>query len=612
MITMFPSVKATTHPVPDPVGFHQTVCSGGGLVCLALYTLLVMHVNVPHLPGAGMMVPQVPLAWMLAAGLMMVAGCAPERSLMAALCPTPFMLLCLAAVVILTLPLLYAAQTWRYLAEERVAGLWGGLLLMMASRALFTTPSLRNTVLVLILAGCVLEALIGIAQVLHLQSLPFWLTSSDNGRAYGVFRQPNVMASMVGTGVFLAWRLLDQACCQLTRVLVLISTFILAFCLPLTQSTQIWLTLALVLVCLPLFHRPEQRGWLCVLVAGLLVGQLVWAGLHGNSVDHSYGRYGRLQMWWNCLWLIMHRPWLGWGYGHFDMAYVYAWQTNGNTPAIDLAYTLHPHNELLYWLTEGGMVAGVGISLLIAAGISLLRRSLQARKSSDLQTQASGMEALSIALCALPVLIHTQVEWPLYLSAWHYLMMVMLLALADAALQQATTSSIAPGDVLYTADTCTVTPRRVFCAPLAILLMISGTTILWWMITGLTVGLQLTLAASPDDQTVDRLHTVEVVRTYNPWVLKEEVWRTEAVVQANRAYQTGDLSLLLPVIDFEEQYLLRHPDLDITANLIKHLRLSGQVEKARTMQMQGHAMAPWDARFSDSAQVPDFGQQKKR
>lgn len=609
-VTVLQSQTPQEQPVPG-CRHRSAPCAAGGVLCLALYTLLVLHVNIPHLPGSGMMIPQSVLAWMLAAVLLLLAAPVSRQALSAALRPTPFMTLCLAGALILTLPLLYAPQTWRYLAELRVAGLWGGLLLMVATRALFTTPSLRRTVLVLMLAGCVLEALTGIVQALHPQSLPFWLTTPGTGRATGVFRQPNVMASLTGTGVILAWCLLNQTACRAAQVAMLAATAVLAFCLPLTQSTQTWLTLALAaaLVCLPLFRTPGRvrlmRLWLCVLVAGVLAGLLAWHGQHGDLVDHAYGRYGRLQMWQNCLWLIAHRPWSGWGYGRFDVAYVHAWQASGNIPVIDLAYTTHPHNEVLYWLTEGGMVAGAGLLLILAAGISLVRRSLQARR--DPRTQAAGMQALTMALCTLPVLMHTQLEWPLYLSAWHYLMVVMLLAMADGTLQQAKALPAA-GDNARTTDHAAATHRRIPALPARAVLLCAGILTLWWMVTGLMVGLQLTQAALPGGLTTSRLQALEAARTHNPWVLKEEVWRTEAVAQANRAYRTGDLSQLIPVIGFEEQYLLRHPDPDITANLIKHLRLTGQTARAQRVMAQGHALAPWDVRFSDDATLPEGAQ----
>jgi O-antigen polymerase len=573
---------------------------------LAFFVLFALHIALPHIPGGGMHSPQGVLAWMMAGVMMLCAACSP--ALPVALRPGRFTGLCLAGVVVLSLPLLYAPVTWRYLAELRVAGLWGGLLLMVAVRALFATSRLRTLVLALLLAGCVLEALSGIVQVLWFQSphLPDWMTWSPRRRAVGVFLQPNVMASFTGTGVVLTWCLLGRTARPGYLALLLASAAVLAFCLPLTQSTQAWLAAALAagLATLTSAQTPPRRRlmalWLGVVVAGIL-GSIVWSLLNTGIPSHAAGRLGRLQMWQNALWLIAQRPWTGWGYGHFEMAYVHAWMTTGNVPQVDHDLTVHPHNELLYWLTEGGAVAGAGLLLILSAGISLLRGCLQARKSPDPQQQTTGTQALAILCCTLPVLMHSQLEWPFYLSAWHWLMVVMLLALADGVLQDGAQPGAAAGSP---GPQPRRAPARLFSALARLLLVTGGLVTLWWMSTGLMVGLQVAVALQLQDFSPARIQAIEAARTHNPWVLKETVWRTEAVAQEQRAEQTGDLSLLTPVIGFEAQYLKRHPDADITASLLTHLRQTGQADRARALTARAQQMFPWDTRFTEVPSLP--------
>jgi O-antigen polymerase len=575
-------------------------------LCLALYTLVVSHVNILHLPGAGMLLPQVVLGWMTA-GLLMLAA-AFSAGLRQAWRPTPFMTCCAAGVVLLSLPLCYAPSTWRYLAELRVAGLWGGLLLMVAARALFDTPSRRRAVAVLLLAGCVLEAGVAMARLLVPDLVPDGLPSLLRGRVAGVFVQVNVMASFLSTGVMLCGYLLSTARGRTASLLLPVVTAVTGFCLPLTQSTQAWLGLGLAGLLVLVTRRtvPARNAvmlrWLGVLVVAVLAGVLYWHGQHGAMLPHDGGRLGRLQMWQNCLWLIAQHPWTGWGYGHFEMAYVQAWMTTGNVPQIDHSLVLHPHNELLYWLTEGGAVAGAGLALIVAGGIRLFRDSLRQAMApgADNPGTAPAAEAVGLVCCTLPVLIHSQLEWPFYLSAWHWLMVVLLLSLADGAVRERERQPATPPH-----SSCVATTRGGWLTGVArLLLATAGGLILWWMSTGLWLGQQLVAAALPGGLSTPQLQAVERARTVNPWVLKEEVWRLEAVAQANRAYQTGDLSLLAPVIAFEEQYLRRHPDAGITAHLMKHLRLTGQTEKARALTARAQAMFPWDARFTDVPPLP--------
>ncbi|HHA2250193.1 TPA: O-antigen ligase family protein [Enterobacter ludwigii] len=609
----------------------QRLCAGAGLLCLALFTLAGMHVQLPHAPGGGLNMPQGTLAWALAGVLMVLAAMTP--GLTAALRPSRFMLLCLAGACVLSLPLLYAPQTWRYQAELRVAGLWGGLALMVATRALFDTPPRRRAVLLLMLAGITLEGILGIVQVMWPAVLPFWLPQTV--RATGVIGQGNVMASLLGTGLLLSGYLLTAPPCRLAPPALLLCTLVLALCLPLTQSTQAWLALALAtLLALAtpyatVRQRIWRRRWLAVVIAGALLGILLWHLQRGAMPDHDGGRLGRLQMWQTCLWMLAQHPWLGWGYGHFEMAYVQAWQTTGNVPQVDHVLTGHPHNELLYWLVEGGAVAGAGLLLILLAGLYQFRRSVGALKaarhtpvqltprsvaghvsvvtaSGDART-ATRAGAFGLLCCTLPVLIHTQLEWPLYLSAWHYLMVLMLLALADGMLAGDTSNATTADDTNNTNNKKETSGSVTLL--LRLLWLLAGLATVWWMATTLVLGLHLALAEQLG-VTPLRLQAVIQASARNPWSLTERVMRVEATAMAAQAVRSGDLQRLQPVIAWEEQYLLRHPDAEVTVQLLRHLQLTQQTGRLQAATARARAMFPWDARFSEGAQatpaeVPD-------
>ena len=598
-------------------------CSVAALLCLALYTLLVSHVYLLHAPWMGLSQPQNVLSWALAGAMMLLAAGTP--ALRVALYPTRFMGLCLAGVLVLSVPLLYAPYTWRYLADLRVAGLWGGLLLMVAVRALFNTRQLRRIALGLVLAGVTLEALTGIAQLLWPHLLPAGMARSASGRATGVFGQANMLASLLGTGVMLSGHLFTTQTSalqprprsmlrgSLAQGALLLCAALLAVCLPLTQSTMVWVfaLLAVVQTLATPHMTPRQRTlrrvWLAVVVSGILLGLGIWQGLRGEMLSHGAGRLGRLQLWQTSLWMIAQHPWLGWGYGHFEMAYVQALQTMGNVPQIDHTVIGHPHNELLYWLVEGGAVAAMGLLLLLAAGLQLTVRSGRAlraclqtrivvqhnptgigRLTVRAATAASGSaEAFGLVCCALPILIHTQLEWPWYLSAWHYLVVLMLLGFADAALNER------KGGIRRDR------PCRFAVLPVRLVLLLAGAGTLWGMLTALPLGMQLSLAET-QGVTPARLQAIEAAHQRNPWALSERVWRVETVALANTAYRNNAPQQLLSVIAWEEQYLLRHPDPEVTALLLKHLQLTQQTDKLQAAAARARAMFPWDARFGDT------------
>ena len=72
--------------------------------------------------------------------------------------------------------------------------------------------------------------------------------------------------------------------------------------------------------------------------------------------------------------MLIEKPFTGYGYGNFESSYIlytarqHALNENypSGLPALD-----HPHNELLYWGVEGGLLPIIGITL--AAGLVLFR-----------------------------------------------------------------------------------------------------------------------------------------------------------------------------------------------------------------------------------------------
>ncbi|WP_373226773.1 Wzy polymerase domain-containing protein [Enterobacter cloacae complex sp. ESBL7] len=561
----------------------------GACLMLAIHMLFLMHVNLAHSPGTGMSLPQNILLWGLVGLMVLLASCRPLRVF--GWRNESFMLTLLTGLVLLSLPWLYSPVTWRYLADMRMAGLAGGVLLMFACRSLFLTQAARNHALILLMLGCVVEAVLCLVQLIFPDvSLAGVAGVTKENRVGGIFFQPNVMASFLVTGLALACHLTVTGRSRLALAGLLPATLLMAACLPLTQSITGWVCLAVLVVAMVLsalkFSRRYALMWLLTAVIGVGLGMGLYHHLHGAMVDHSGSRFSRKAILMNTLWLIGQRPLAGWGYGHFEMAYITASQSTGNR-GLESTVLVHPHNELLYWISEGGVVAGLGVLLILVAGGLLLWRAW--RQAADAGGYgAPGSEAYGLMCCAFPVLIHTQLEYPIYLSSLHYAIVLMLLAFADIALKHQAQAA---------AGTTTSGRTRVTLFSLRLLMFCSALCIVAWMVTAMGVGMQLTLAETQGVSPA-RMQALHNARAWNPWVMSERAWRVEAVAQAVRAQQTGDMSLLLPVIGWEEQYLRRHADPDFTAMLISHLRATGQSRKAEEVLSGAAKTFPRDARFS--------------
>ncbi|MFQ9621647.1 MAG: Wzy polymerase domain-containing protein [Enterobacteriaceae bacterium] len=73
----------------------------------------------------------------------------------------------------------------------------------------------------------------------------------------------------------------------------------------------------------------------------------------------------------------------------------------------------YPHNDLLFWWVEGGAVALLGLLVLGVSGFWLLLRR-------------PGVRQLALLACLMPILLHTQLEYPLYQSPVHWLLVLIL------------------------------------------------------------------------------------------------------------------------------------------------------------------------------------------
>ncbi|STW66278.1 lipid A core-O-antigen ligase [Klebsiella michiganensis] len=79
----------------------------------------------------------------------------------------------------------------------------------------------------------------------------------------------------------------------------------------------------------------------------------------------------------------------------------------------------YPHNDLLFWWVEGGAVALLGLLVLGVSGFWLLLRR-------------PGVRQLALLACLMPILLHTQLEYPLYQSPVHWLFVLILVNLAGS------------------------------------------------------------------------------------------------------------------------------------------------------------------------------------
>lgn len=128
-------------------------------------------------------------------------------------------------------------------------------------------------------------------------------------------------------------------------------------------------------------------------------------------VDKTGSNIQRVAILKTTLLLIISHPLMGVGYGGFEKSFADMAFLQGG-PFITESLT-HPHNELLYAWSEGGVFAVVGILIIIVVMIFLLYKS-------NTYERFAGIALLT------PIAVHTNLEYPLYQSVFHSILIVFI------------------------------------------------------------------------------------------------------------------------------------------------------------------------------------------
>jgi O-antigen polymerase len=242
------------------------------------------------------------------------------------------------------------------------------------------------------------------------------------------------MASFLVTGLALSGYLLARQPQKkydrkLRSILFLYATPIITIPLLLVLASRTgWLSAILVvLMLLPYLFRFSTKKrltlWSLSIGTGLLLGTLITAqsGQSDFIAQKADLESPRSYTFPQALDMFIEKPFTGYGYGNFESQYILytarQHQLNHNYPP-GLPAMDHPHNETLFWSVEGGIVPLIGI-LLAAAFV--LHRIYTAKKGTR------------IALFALliPIFIHSQLEYPFYHSAIHWITFILLIYWVD-------------------------------------------------------------------------------------------------------------------------------------------------------------------------------------
>ncbi|HDZ9150136.1 TPA: O-antigen ligase family protein, partial [Aeromonas dhakensis] len=339
-------------------------------VLFAAYWLLGMHFFMHNPGGAGLYLPFNAWGWIFASlviGLGLWQVTLQQRLVFSSLQGWLWL-----GALLLLLPMAYPGFDLKDYAIPRLLGLFTGLLFLFCLYQWQLVRASRDQLFYLLLGAVAIEALLGMVQY-YLLIPGNWLGYDTRAnRPYGIFQQPNVMATFMATGLVLAgWLELRGNANPWLKGLrygVILAASLLLVALQ-SRVGQLGGLLALLLL-VPALHRQERLAQVLGLVAlGVGLGIASQYGISGVKRGlEAYQSGGMRSIYWPyAAKLIAQSPWVGWGYGSFETTFLHHYMADKalNPAMVQIEYNLdHPHNEFLYWAVEGGLAPMIGMVLM--------------------------------------------------------------------------------------------------------------------------------------------------------------------------------------------------------------------------------------------------------
>jgi len=391
-------------------------------IVFAGYLLGGMHFTMDHPGGYGLYLPFNTVGWMFISALIGIGFW--QIAISEKIIFSRFHIFCWIGFGLMCLPLLYQNNENSGLVLHRFLGLGGGFLLYLSFQQFHFNSKDRNWFLYIILGGILIQDIYGLSQ--HFLPLESWFGHSVD-KPFGVLMQKNVMAIFLVTGATISLFLLmkDEAINEsnIKKWFIYSIPFLTSILyLPLqSRAGHLAFPLAIGLVSILGYKKKKQLlTWLGFAIIGFLIGAKApyFKRSEGEIIHSTDVRKILYQLSYE---LCRENLIIGVGYGNFfsSFRHHYAQRKSEDSPVLSFTGNAdHPHNETLLWMVEGGIAPLIGL-LIIAGGFLIMI------------WRAKSPEAWATAGLIIPILIHTQVELPFYLSLIHWFLFIFLLYCID-------------------------------------------------------------------------------------------------------------------------------------------------------------------------------------
>ena len=534
-------------------------------VVFVFYILLGMHFFMHNQGGAGLYLPFNMIGW--ASVAIMISTGFWHVTVIRQLTLSRTQAWYLGGFLVLLLPFLNPQAEWNVLAQPRFLAIAGGLLLFFALSQFQLSEKHRHRLLYLLSVAVAIEAVYGLVQFFLLKDGNWVGYDAKVNRPYGIFQQVNVFASFLAVGLAITLYLLrwdnNALTCRWRQFLLSLILVAVPLLLMQIQSRAGIIGALLVLLCmLPVLWRYNRCiFWYAtgLLVIGVALSLLVYSPARtAESYENSAGM--RKLYWLHLLSMLPQSPWLGHGYGSFEYTFLHDFYSPEHiTPGMRLMEENldSPHNEVLFWLHEGGIVAVIGLMAFATGYIrSLFKCTGWAKR-------------LSLLALVLPLLFHSMVEYPFYHSVAHFFLFIVFLWLADAESGQ---------QKVYSCQYWFLARVVAILIPLIVVP---------FMLTGLQAAYVLTKYDRMKDKNPQML---EQIVNPLPWMMMYEFQMRS--VQLTFSAAMHDKAGLESYVDWAKEFLHNTPRAVVYGRLVYALQQLNDKEQAQFWLDEGKRVFP--------------------
>ena len=477
----------------------------------------------------------------------------------------------------LLIPFLYGNAQNPENVIARTLGLLAGLAVFFSIKQFDLQPRDWLLIVASIVFAGVVEAIYGWVQ--FWQPLNEYWSFKLSKVPFGVFQQPNNMASFCVTAIACSYYLLDRSEHYLEQKDITRSRYGALLCVALTgfivvvlQSRTGWLALLAVMAVILVYgFRADskatmlwKRYWFYVLALSILFGAVSLSdGERGRRSFEMVEQLGQIRrdMWHICWLMIKNAPWLGYGYGDFHGAFLeYQAQVFQKSGIYAGSNHRYPHNELVYWVVEGGVLP----LLALLTGVAYAVRSLFVRE---------GARAWLIITMLAPLVIHSLLEYPFYQAVSQWLIFIVLLAYTDSSASSYSVSS----------------PLKIFPGVTAILLVLLTTA---YMLATMQARYWLLAYLADKDKKL-----IDLAKVYMPAGMIELYTAETMLVRAYRAMLSGNKEEINAFLTWVPARMQGTPNRLFYLAWVRAYHVLGEDEKAEQLLLRSRFLFPKDKIF---------------